>query len=228
MPPSLEKEAEEVPFPIPRKKMAQEVSIQSLLERIKEEGIDSARAASEEILREARGEAESLLEEARKEAREIRIRAEREIERDRRAFEAAMAQSGRDLIIGLKRQIIQLCERILQKEVRSVLTPETLKEILLRMIDRWEPKGGGGTEILLNEGDLEKLEDLLYSSLQKEFREGLVLRPVDTIQAGFHIGREKGSMYYDLTDEGLAEILGSLVNPRVSRFLQGSAPEGEG
>jgi V/A-type H+/Na+-transporting ATPase subunit E len=207
--------------------MAQEVSIQSLLERIKAEGIDSARAASEEILREARLEAESLLEEARKEAREIRIRTEAEIERDRRALEAAMAQSGRDLIIGLKRQIIRLCERILQKEIRSVLTPETLKEILLRMIDRWEPQGGG-TEVLVNEEDLGKLEDLLYSSLQKEFREGRVLKPVDSIQAGFHIGREKGSMYYDLTDEGLAEILGSLVNPRVSRFLQGSAPEGEG
>lgn len=208
--------------------MTPEVSIQSLLDRIKTEGIEEAKRASEDILKDARAEAAAILAEAKEEAREVRDQAHAEIQKDRETFESAMSQAGRNLMIGLKRRIVQLCSDILEKEVRAALDPEVMKEMILKMVDRWRSHDGDeGVEVLLNEPDLQELDGRLIGSLQAELRAGVVLKPAEGVQAGFRIGEKGGSMHYDLTDDGLTEILSSYLSPRIARFLDEASREDE-
>lgn len=62
--------------------------------------------------------------------------------------------------------------------------------------------------------------DLLYDSLQSEFKKGIVIKPVEIIRVGFRIGEKDGNVHYDFTPEGIAEILREYLNPRFARFLE--------
>ncbi len=139
-----------------------------------------------------------------------------------------MTQSGRDLILSLQQEIIRLFDKIVEREICGALTPELMKEIIIKIVDKWEmDERSCGIEILLSEEDRQKLEDTLFDALQDEWKKGVVLKPIDSIQAGFRIGEKNGGMHYDFTEKGIAEALSAYLNQRVSRFLKGSEKETE-
>jgi V/A-type H+-transporting ATPase subunit E len=207
--------------------MEPDISVQSLLDKIKREGIEEANTRAQEILAEARGEAERIIGEAQDEAEKLLAEAKAEIARNREAFESSMSQAGRDLVLGLKNDMSRLCQRIMEKEVASALTPEVMKEIILRMAGAWrvgEP--GQGIEVLTSEKDRENLEKWLFHSLRDELKTGITLKPIDRIRAGFRIGEKGGSLHYDFTHEGVAEILMEYLNPRIAVYLEDISEKG--
>lgn len=200
--------------------MEQETIIQPLLEKIKREGIEEAKRAAEEILEKARSEAGSIIEKAQAQAEEMVADARKEMQQREEAFDVAMSQAGRNLILSVKNEIIGVCDHILKRQVASALTPEAMKELILKIVNGWQVhESTQGLEILLSEDDRQKLEESLYGWLQKELREGLTLRPIEIIQAGFRIGERDGDMYYDITDKAIAEILSEYLHPRIAKFL---------
>ncbi len=200
--------------------MERETIIQPLLEKIKREGIEEAKRAAEEILEKARSEAESIIERAQAQTEEMVADARKEMQEREEAFDVAMSQAGRNLILSVKNEIIGVCDYILKRQVDSALTPEAMKELILKIVNGWQVhESTQGIEIFLSEDDRQKLEESLYGLLQKELSGGLTLRPMEIIQAGFRIGERDGDMYYDITDKAIAEILGGYLHPRVAKFL---------
>jgi V/A-type H+-transporting ATPase subunit E len=201
--------------------MEAELNLQHLLDRIKREGIEEAQKASQEILEQARSEAASVIEKAQKEAETIRSGAREEVRKGQEGFETAMAQAGRHLIHGLRTEIVQLCDHILERQVAASLTPEVMKDMILKVMDKWPIlEDRPELEVLLKEEDRQGLEDMLYGSLQERLRKGIILKPAGRIKAGFRIGEKDGRMHYDLTHQGIAEVLGEYLNPRIAQFLQ--------
>jgi V/A-type H+-transporting ATPase subunit E len=197
-----------------------EVNIQSLLARIKSEGISEAQKEAEAILVQARAEADAIRDRAQAQASEMLQRAEREVRNTREGFEAAMSQAARDLVLAVKDTIARLCDEVIKKEVAAVLTPEMLKEMILKILAAWKPQQPSQrAEVLLSPEDWRQLEDALRNSLQGVFRDGVVLRPIEGIAKGFRIGIEEENAHYDLTDEGIAELLSEYLSPRVARFF---------
>ena len=200
--------------------MKPEVNIQSLLARIKTEGISEAQKEAEAILEQARAEADAIRDRAQAQASEMLRRAEREVLNTREGFEAAMSQAARDLVLAVKDSITRLCDRVLKREVAAVLTPDMLREMILKILAAWKPQQPSQrAEVLLSPRDWRHLEDALHNSLQGVFRDGVVLRPVEGIAKGFRIGIEGENAHYDLTDKGIAEFLSEYLSPRVARFL---------
>ncbi|MBW1997659.1 MAG: hypothetical protein JRJ29_06805 [Deltaproteobacteria bacterium] len=199
--------------------MEKEVSIQSLLDKIKEKGIDEPQRHSREIPEGARSEAEKIVREAEKEAQGIIASAREEAANIRKAFENDLRQRGRDLIISTRNEIIQLFDRILSRHVASVLTTEFMKEVILRILEKWDFKEGTEIEILADEGVAEELEERLCQEMKEELRSGVMVRPVRGMGAGFRIGAKGGDMYYDITDEAIVDILMGSLHPRIARLL---------
>ena len=203
--------------------MDADLNIRSLLEKIKKEGIEEARGAAEQTLNEARLKAESIVKEAEKQAGDMIADAEAEVRKRQEVFETAMSQAGRNLMLSLKSEIIRLCEQILERQLAAALTPDVMKQMILKMIDRWQmEKNAPGLEILLSEKDRREVEELLFGALQERLKEGVTLRPVKHLMAGFRIGEKEGSMYYDVTPRSMAEILSAYLNPRIAGFLEDS------
>jgi V/A-type H+-transporting ATPase subunit E len=198
-----------------------EVNIQSLLERIKTEGISEAQKEAEAILVQARAEADAIRDRAQAQASELLRQAELEVRNTREGFEAAMSQAARDLVLAVKDSITRLCHEVLRKEVRAVLTPDMLKEMILKIIAAWKPQQPPQrTEVLLNPEDWRQLEDALRNSLQGAFKNGVVLKPIEGIEKGFRIGIQGEDAHYDVTDKGIAELLSEYLSPRVARFFE--------
>jgi len=201
--------------------MEPEITIQSLLDKIKEEGFQEAEKISRKIIAEAEAKAETIIREAEKKAEHLITSAREEVRNTREASEVAMTQGGRNLILSLNDEIIRLFDHILDRKVVSSLKPDLMRDMIMKITENWEIRDTAGyIEILANDKDTTALEDLLYDSLQSELKKGVDIKPVKTIRAGFRIGEKDGNVHYDFTPEGIAEILREYLNPRFARFLE--------
>jgi V/A-type H+-transporting ATPase subunit E len=209
--------------------MEADISIQDLLDKIKREGLEEAEKAARKILEKARAEAEEIIVRAEAEARRIVMVAEREAERKQGAFKEQMTQSGRDLILSVKQEIVKLFDRIVRREVRATLTPDVIRQMIVTLLDKWRMEElFPGVEILLSERDCAALEEGFVDKLQGQIREGVSLKPVRTIDRGFRIGERDGAVHYDLTDEAIADVLSQYLNPRVAAILKEAQEAGTG
>ena len=201
--------------------MADESSVQSLLDRIKKEGIEKANQSAEDILEKARSKADRIMKEAEARAERTLSEAKAKAERKEKAFEENMAHAGRNLIISVRNQILKLCERIMAQQASQALTPDVMKEIILQMSAKWDPSADTrDMEILLSEKDLQDLEEALHAALQKKLKGEVFLKPVPGIQAGFRIGEKDGHMHYDFSDRTIAEVLSEYLSPRIAKYLK--------
>jgi V/A-type H+-transporting ATPase subunit E len=208
--------------------MEAEVSIQSLLDKIKKEGIEEAESSAQAILETARSEAAAIVQNARKEADSLLAQAEREVQESKAAFERELAHAGRDLILGVKQELMRLLESIVLREVRAALTPETVRELLIKLAEKWRMEDeSGGIEILMNEDELSSLGEAGIQALQQELKKPTLIRPVRTIESGFRIGERDGAMHYDFTGRGITEILAEYLNPRFAKFLTAAPDESD-
>ncbi len=199
-----------------------EPQLQSLINKIKEEGIEEASRQSREIINNAENRASKILKDAKDEAGEITEKARESAARTDERGRKALEQAGRDLVLSLRRDITDLFNNLLQKETGKALNTETLAPVLEKMLARWEWDNAEnqGIEILLNEEDRNKLQDLLLAKLQHKIRKGVTLKPVKNIESGFRIGEKEGSFHYDFTDQGIAEMLAQYLNPFLAEILK--------
>ena len=145
-----------------------DVKLDSLIEKLRKEGVEEAQQASEEMIEKAREDSASIVEDARKEAEKLIEDARREMAQLQETGELALKQAAHDAELLLKSRITELFDRVFRKEISESLTPESMREIIVGLVDQWGK--GAGAEIVLNEEQSRKVEDLLFSGLKKEVR----------------------------------------------------------
>lgn len=200
-----------------------EAQLQSLIDKIKNDGVAEADKKANMIITEAEAKASKIIKDAKTIATNIVEQAKAEAAKAEEAGIKAIEQAGRNLILSLKQSIIDLFNCVLEREVRDSLTSDTLSEILQKVVDNWDrdSETGQELEILMSKKDSEQLTDSLLSAIGKKAKKGITLKPVASIDTGFQIGEKDGSMHYDFTERGLTEILTQYLNPRLADILKG-------
>ena len=191
--------------------------IGDLIEKIKREGIEEAQRISAEIVENANQEAISTLEQARQEAAVIVEDSRSQAHKFQENAERAIQQSARDVKLLLRGQISALFDRVFKKEVGSTLTPEFLEGMILKLVTEWVKEGQ--VEISVSDADSEKLEGLLFSRIKEDLNGSVNLRVSNTVSKGFRIEFKDESVYYDFTDDTIAEALKTLINPGLQAIL---------
>jgi len=79
--------------------------------------------------------------------------------------------------------------------------------------------------VLLSDKDLKDLEKSLTASLKAEISKGLEIKPDKTLTAGFRIGVNNGSAFYDYSAEALAEMFAAYLNPKVAALMKVAAKD---
>lgn len=197
-----------------------DVQLGNLIERLRKEGVEEAQQVSEEMLEKARQEATALIQDARQEADKIVEDARREAEQHRENGELALKQAARDSELLLKGAITDLFDRVFKRTISASLTPENMKEMILKIVDQWG--GSTGVEIILAEGDREKLEEIFFASLKEDLKKSITIRASMDISSGFRIGLKDENVYYDFTDESVAEVMRMFIQPRLKEILDSS------
>ena len=195
-----------------------EVQLGSLIEKIKKQGVDEARKQSEAIVQEAEKKAASVLQKAEKEADARLQKAEDQSKQFQKNAELAVQQAVRDAELQLKGNIQGLFDQALKHEVSQTMDAGFIKQLILKIVDNWKP--GSDIEITVNQKDKKELEKVLISSLKSELSKSVVIKAGSEISDGFRIGIKGGDVYYDFSDETVADLLKQYLNPKIKELLE--------
>ncbi|MCI1207839.1 MAG: V-type ATP synthase subunit E [Treponema sp.] len=204
-----------------------DVQLQELIDKIKKDGVASAESSAQEIISKAENKAAAIISEAENKADGIIKTAKTETQRMEKASEDAIRQAARNLIISFRDSVTKELSALIKKECDTVYKPELLVKLIPETIKAWTAKTDAeDLSILLNKKDLKDLEDGFQSALKAEISKGLELKSDNSISSGFKIGVNKGEAYYDYTDEAIAELFSSYLNPRTAAIMKSAADEG--
>lgn len=203
-----------------------EAQLKELIEKIRQDGVETAEQEAEKIISEAKKEADGIIEDAEKRAKEMIENAKKENRRQEQAGKEALVQAGRDLIISLEKKITQVFDELIKSETGEVLEGKTFENILADMIKEWVKTRSDSLTVLLSQEDLKQLEGSLKKKLTAELKKGVEIKPTDAVERGFYISEKEGSSYYNFSAEGIAEIISEYVNPRLSEAIRRAAERG--
>jgi V/A-type H+-transporting ATPase subunit E len=193
-----------------------EVKLDSLIEKIKSEGVEGAQKQSSEIIEKAKNDAADIVAHAEKEAADIVAKAEAKAKQFQANSELAIQQAARDGELLFKSKITNLFDDVFKRETKTTLSPDFMKEMILKIVDQWK---GSEVEVTVNEADQAQLEAVLLAGLSEDVKKGISIKPSSNVSGGFQIGVKDENVYYDFTDDSLAAILKSFLNPKLNEIL---------
>ncbi len=195
-----------------------EAQLENLIEKLKTEGVQAARKQSDEIIKNAGDEARKIVDTAQNESKQIIKQAKQEAEKFKASAEAAIKQASRDLILVIKEKIIGLFDKTLKVQIKEPLSQDFLKELIINFVKQVQTQDA--VEVIINEGEKEKLLKFLQTSLKKELKNDVEIKVSNRITKGFRIGVKGQDVYYDFTDESIVAALKEFLNPSLAKLME--------
>lgn len=214
--------------------------VETLLARLREEGVEAGRAEADRILAEAETRARDTLAEAEAEAERLRAEARRDADRFRRAGEDALRIAVRDAVLALKQELTdRFTGRIAGAVSEAAKDEALLTRMILEVAGRARTDAGADAarevEVVLPRAAV-GLDDLRRRP--EEFRDGALSRYVaavagEMLREGVTFGRaEDGAggirvelrdeaVVIDLSDRAIAGIILRHLQPRFRALLEG-------
>ena len=197
--------------------------IKSLIEKIQQEGIQTAQTKAKEIENQATQRAEEIIKEAKLKASLMVTEAQEKIAQMEERQKALLTQAGRDFLLLLKKEINSLLDKLILTQVKEALSLEAMFKIILDIVKEGAGKEKPNIIISLNKEDLRLLEKNFLHRLKEETKKGIMLKPSEDIQGGFTISYDSGKSLYDFSDKALAEYIGIYLKPKLAEILKEAA-----
>jgi len=197
--------------------------IQSLIDKIKSEGVEAADQKAQEIEQLAQAKAKDILEKAKQQAAKMIQDAQAEITKKEGSSRMALTQASRDTILSLRQNIAAILKKITSQSVGDALSSEALAGIIADIAkDAITSEQKGAVVVSLSPDNQKKLKDDIIGRLQKTIMAGIEVKASDEIGKGFAISFDGGKSGFDFTEESLAEYLSSFLNEEVAAIVKGS------
>lgn len=195
--------------------------IQSLLERINAEGVEKAEAAKAQILADAKAEAARILADARAQAETlVKEGAQKASSSELRAKET-IKQAARDILIALKSDLLSKLSAAVKECTACALTPSLMGEIILEMAKGYANNvENADIQVLLPAKERENAEMILKQAFLAELKARPVLNFTDDFNSGLQISFRENDVFFDFSDEALAEVLCKFVGPKLAEVIR--------
>ena len=198
-----------------------EVQLQELIEQIKKEGVAAAEAEAAAIIEAAKAEAEKIVADANAQADKFMADAKAENDRMTKASEDAIRQAGRNLLISFRESVARELEAVTSEKVNEVYSSGDVTGLIVSVVESFAGKpDADDIAVLLNTGDLKKLEESLLAALKEKMLKGITLKANDNFDGGFRIAFNNGSAYYDFSAEAVVDMISNYLSPRVTELLK--------
>jgi len=214
--------------------------VERLLERIRDEGVGTARREAERLLAQAQEEAAALRARARREATAMLDEARAKIELEQQAGKEALHLAARDTLLELRSTVREGFETFVQRLVtRETCDLDFLRDFVLVIAGRAaedylrdkriEVQLG---EELLRAGSADPLPStelghaLSCRTLELSaelLREGIELIPTPGIGGGARVRLRDENLELDLSDEAISRLLLRFLLPRFRYIIEGEA-----
>lgn len=204
-----------------------ELQVQELLDRIKSEGVDAARAEAATIIATAEEKANAAQSAAEKKAAELERSAESRIQAMDKASRLALLQASRDTILALRQKVQSFMREAILASTSEVLDSAFIAKILPGLLDSMAKGADGKLSVLVSPKVLASVDSALANRLSKELGRGVEFKPFAGLDAGFRIALEGSTAQYDFSAASIADIIASRVNERLAECVKASLEEGE-
>ncbi len=192
-----------------------EQQIQDLIDSIRKEGIETAKAESAKIVEDARKEAEEIVVSAEKKRDEILAKAESEAALKKSSGEATLKQAARDLSLSVKKSIEAMYSAILRDKVAEVMKGPELYSLIMAVLSGEV----SGKAVELSKADADSLRSSVSEKFAALLKEGLEVRESTSLHAGFRIIEKDGSGYVDISDEECTKLLMPYLSSSMKEIL---------
>jgi V/A-type H+-transporting ATPase subunit E len=210
--------------------------VETLIGRLREEGITQGRHQAEAIVTEAQQQAADLVATAQREADAILAKAKADADKLKAAGEDAIRLAMRDTILALEGDLLKAFTDRLHRLVKGALTdPAFLQRLMLEVAGRAAPTSERA-ELLLP-ADLVSLEDLQSKPEEAApgtlmhfvlslgggmLRDGMQFGVSEDGEAGIRVRLVDEDVQIDLTESAISQLLLRHMLPRFRALLRGA------
>lgn len=204
-----------------------EEQLQSLLDRIRHEGVEQAEAEAASIVDAAQERARGIVAEAEADADRLRRGAELDAEKSRERGEKALEQAGRDFLLALQKRIEAILCETLRDTLATALTPDVVADMLVRLADAYaaHDMNESRVDVLLAAEDRERVADIVMQKYRDLVNQGLILRADERLDKGFKVSFVDDKLYHDFSLTALAEALAPVLKPPLGACVERAARE---
>jgi vacuolar-type H+-ATPase subunit E/Vma4 len=200
--------------------------IKGLIEKINTEGVRAAEIKASEIEAKAKKKAEEIILKAQEYSARLLLEAKEEISLMEAKQKILLTQAGRDFLLGLRKEINSMLERIIILALRQALDQEGINKAILGLLKDYASYIKGDVVISVKKDDLEPIKEALLAKLQGEVKKGILIKPSEEISGGFTISFDAGKSSFDFSDKAMAEYIGSCLKPKLKELLDGAVKQG--
>jgi V/A-type H+-transporting ATPase subunit E len=196
--------------------------LQSLLEKINEEGVKKAEETKNKIISDARIEADKIISDAKLKADDILKTAQVDSETVKSRGEAAVRQAVRDIVITLQGEILNRFKSVVKEATADAMTPDLMGKIILEMVKNYNeknPSGEADIEIILAQKDLDVMEKLFKTSLVNSLKKNPTVSLGQNFTAGIKLSFKGDDVFFDFSDEAISDMICAYVGPRLAAVI---------
>lgn len=200
--------------------MAEE--LQSLLDKINEEGVKKAEAEAAKIVAAAHAEAKEILAAAQSEAAAAVKAAGEQAEALEKRAESAIRQAARDILLELRNELTRRLQRAVSGASEAALTPEFMAGLIRELAAKFAAAPDAQITVLTAAKDTAALDAALRGALKSDLRSAPKLFADAGIKGGMEVSFRDGEAYFDFTAEAVTELVAAYIGPRLAALI---APE---
>jgi V/A-type H+/Na+-transporting ATPase subunit E len=232
-----------VPKGPPASPAVESQGVESLIGRLRDEGIAHGRSQAEAIITDAQKQAADIVAKTRQDADTILLNARQEAGKVKAAGEDAIRLAMRDTLLSLEGEVVNVFRNRLRRLVKETLeNSDFLQRLILAIASKAAPPENERLELLLPT-EIVSLEDLRRKPEEVKpgtlmhfvstlgdgmLREGLTFGVSDDGQAGIRVQFIDQDVRLDLTESAISELMLKHMLPRFRALLRGAvAVEGK-
>ena len=198
--------------------MAQD--LQSLLDKIKQEGLDKAAVQQKEIIANAEKKSAEIIALAKQEAAQILKNAELESANLKKRAESAIQQSSRDIILTLKNEIQSRLNKIFADSTAQAFSPDYMAKIIAELCTSFANAPQTKLTVTAAVKDVDALRNALMNALNDSFKNNCEVFPDKELAGGFKVNFSGSDVFYDFSDDAVCSLLAEYAGPVVGELLK--------
>ena len=198
--------------------MAEE--LQSLLEKIRSDGIEKAEAERDAILKKAHAEAEEIVRAAQTKAKEISAAAAAEAESSQKRAENAIRQAARDIVLKLKAELETRLRRVVSASVKEAMTPAFMAELIRGMAADFAGDPEARITVLASERDADALSAAVKDTLSASFKSQPQVFGDASVKSGLQVSFSGDEVFFDFSEEAITGLVGRYAGEKLARILE--------
>lgn len=209
--------------------------VQSLINRLHDDGVNLGKAEGEKIVAEAESRSEWIIQQANEEAQRIIENATKEASFIKDSGSDALEMAYRDILISLKNNLLDQFSGRIHSVVSTALEDENLLVSMILEIAKNDRNSDSPIKLLLPKKfigleDLRKNPDQLKDSPLLSFiaeqasamlENGVEIGVGEHREAGIVVRRNAGEIELELTEQALSRLLLKHLQPRFRALIEG-------